>query len=97
MVMSGEVWLLISQARYLSGVVVRRRGERARAAGRFFVPYTSLTAHGALARGTLRNCAARWACTLYFLKRMGSGGSPYVYLKVLPVPYLQMRGVGNAP
>ena len=39
-------------------------------------------------------CAAK--CTLYLLKNKGLGGSPYVYLKVLPVPYLQIRGVANS-
>ena len=44
-------------------------------------------------RQTAKNggCAAK--STLHFLKNKGFGGSPYVYLKVLPVPYLQMRGV----
>ena len=44
-------------------------------------------------RQTAKNggCAAK--CTLHFLKNKGFGGSPYVYLKVLQVPYLQMRGV----
>ena len=34
-------------------------------------------------------------CTSF--KNKGFGGSPYVYLKVLPVPYLQMRGVQPGP
>ena len=37
-------------------------------------------------------CAAK--CTFYVFENKGSGGSPYAYLKVLPVPYLQIRGVG---
>ena len=39
-------------------------------------------------------CAAKY--TLHVLKNKGCGGSPYVYLKVLPVPYLQIRGVQYA-
>ena len=41
--------------------------------------------------GEKGGCAAK--CTFYVLKNKGFGGSPYVYLKVLPVPYLQIRGV----